>query len=353
MAENNDRRNREQPGRGWDTEAAKDRQEATRRDGEAARLEQEAEALDGRTEGKENARDGLRKIADEAEAAAKEAERLAVEARAAYDACVAALPPECPVTVTDESLISTTDEGDDPRDVGEEEPSYCGPDVTQAYLAALQRVYRRMQQVSDSDKGVYDGTKFLGRNGWRIDQWPNSMPAAGGQSCPTGKCDSSGNSVGQLCYTLFGQCVPGHVLNDIMFGFTADLAYVPTAMQELGAHWAEAHYNLEDKADYPDSVEGYVKAAWRAADPKISQRSYEIGDELAEEWSSDNPMSGSEIDAKIGADWEGFLSELTTAYPWLADCLPCPGGGTFSGWSRDWSRSDWTLEDGTDVTYER
>ena len=52
-------------------------------------------------------------------------------------------------------------------------------------------------------------------------------------------------------------------------------------------------------------------------------------------------------------DWEGFLSELTTAYPWLADCLPCPGGGTFSGWSRDWSRSDWTLEDGTDITYER
>ena len=354
MAENNDRRNREQPGRGWDTEAAKDRQEATRRDAEAARLEQEAAALDGRTEGKENARDGLRKIADEAEAAAKEAERLATEARAAYDACVAALPPECPVTVSDESLISTTDEGDDPRDVGEdEEPSDCGPDVTQAYLAALQRVYRRMQQVSDSDKGFYDGTKFLGRNGWRIDQWPNSMPAAGGQSCPTGKCDSSGNSVGQLCYTLFGQCVPGHVLNDIMFGFTADLAYVPTAMQELGAHWAEAHYNLEDKADYPDTVEGYVKAAWRAADPKISQRSYEIGDELAEEWSSDTPMSGSEIDAKIGADWEGFLSELTTAYPWLADCLPCPGGGTFSGWSRDWSRSDWTLEDGTDITYER
>ena len=350
MADNNDRRNREQPGRGWDAEAAKDRQEATRRDGEAARLAQEAEALDGRTEGKETARDDLRKIADEAEAAAKEAERLAAEARAAYDACVAALPPECPVTVTDESLISTTEGGDDPRDVGEEEePNYCGPDVTQAYLAALQRVYRRMQQVSDSDKGVYDGTKFLGRNGWGIDQWPN----LGGQECPSGKCDSGGNSVGQYCYTLFGQCVPRHVLNDIMFGFTADLVEVPTAMQELGAHWAEAHYNLEDKANYPDSVEGYVKAAWRAADPRISQRSYEIGDEMAEEWSSGNPMSGTEIAAEIKGDWEGFLSELTSVYPWLADCVPCPGGGTFPGWFRDFSRDPWNLEDGSKLTYQR
>jgi hypothetical protein len=54
--------------------------------------------------------------------------------------------------------LGTTTAG--PRGVGAEEPSYCGPDVTLALLAALQRVHRRMKDVPDSNKGPWDGPFF-------------------------------------------------------------------------------------------------------------------------------------------------------------------------------------------------
>jgi hypothetical protein len=156
--------------------------------------------------------------------------------------------------------------------------------------------------------------------------------------------------VGQNCYTLFGHCVPGHVLNDIMYGFTADLVHVPQPIQELGAHYAEAAFNTPDgkAGKYPGTTKGYITGALTFADPEISQASYLIGDELAEEWDAGTPMGGSEIGAKIAKNWEGFIQELTKAYPWLAQCQPCTSGVTFTGWvdTRDWSRAEWKFSDG-------
>lgn len=145
--------------------------------------------------------------------------------------------------------------------------------------------------------------------------------------------------------------MPAHVLNDIMYGFTAELVWVPKQIQELGTHWAEAKYNLPNKDDFTADWVGHLKAIVEFADPEIFQRAYEFGDELAEEWDSGEPMTAKEIEKKLQDDWVGFLEELKKAYPWIGDCQPCPGGPTTSDWGRDWSRDNRTFSDGKELKY--
>ncbi len=240
-------------------------------------------------------------------------------------------------------------------------PHYCGPDVTRAYLAALHRVYRRMSKLPDSEKGPVDGSYFLKRNGWNIDQWPTPeltyLPS--GLSCPSGWCARAGNEKGQSCYMLFGICVPRHVLNDIMLGFTADLAGVPSMMQDVAGHYAESRFNVPGEEHRGHDWKSEARAILMFADPKISQRSYELGDELAEEWGSEfedwftDAPDPKKLNEWINANWVGFKAELAKAYPWLASCQPCPVEATVSDWERDWSRHRWRLADGSDVTYDQ
>jgi len=239
-------------------------------------------------------------------------------------------------------------------------PNYCGPDVTRAYMAALQRVSKRMQGVPDSEKGPLEGARFLERNGWNIDQWPSPetkiLNVAG--ECPSGWCSQSGNEKGQLCYTLFGFCVPRHVLNDIMLGFTADQLGVPFQVQKIAGHFAEARFNIPGEAHRGHDWKSKLRAVAMFADPAISQRSYELGDELSEEWGPEfedwftDAPDPKKMQEWIAGDWAGFLTELKNAYPWLAQCVPCPDPTPLSEWSRDWSRHPWRLADGTTLPWQ-
>ena len=344
MAARNNRRNNQQPDSGWAEEAARDEETAAERDAHADELEAEADRLDGRGEDRLDEADALRQHSQALELAAQNAEALAEAAREAYEECMSQLEKVCP-EYYEEKIAIEIDTGDDPRDVGEDESAYCGPDVTAAYIEAMRLTFERMQNVPDTEKGIYDGFFFLKTNGWGIDQWPtpsvSSLSGSGG-SCPSGPCQSDGNDKGQNCYTLFGQCVPGHVLNDIMYGFVADQVYVPSAVQDVGAHWAEAKFNLPNKDDFTDDIEGHINAVLQFADPAISQRSYELGDELSEEFDWGNEMSADEIQAEIEDGWAGFMDELKSAYPWLEECLPCPEPIVLDGWSRDWSTTPWS-----------
>jgi hypothetical protein len=238
-------------------------------------------------------------------------------------------------------------------------PHYCGPDVTRAYLAALHRVYRRMSKLPDSEKGPKDGSYFLKRNGWNVDQWPDPeiTHLGGGVSCPSGWCAGSGNEKGQSCYTLFGICVPRHVLNDIMLGFTADLVGVPSSMQNIAGHYAESRFNVPGTEHKGHDWKSELRAILLFADPRISQRSYELGDELAEEWAPEfedwftDAPDPKKLNEWINDNWVDFKAELAKAYPWVASCQPCPGEATVSGWFRDWSRHPWRLADGSEVPY--
>lgn len=344
MARRNRQRDARQPDSGWDREAEIDEATAARRDAHAAELEAEADRLEGRSDDRADAAEDLRQHAAALELAAQNAEALARAAREAYEECMSQLEKVCP-TYREEKIAISIDEGDDPRDTGEdeEEPAYCGPDVTAAYIEALRLTHQRMQSVPDSEKGIYDGFYFLKTNGWNIDQWPAPprTQISGGDYCPSGPCDSTGNNVGQYCYTLFGHCVPRHVLNDIMYGFVADQVYVPSVVQDVGAHWAEAKFNLPDKDDFKDGWKGDIKAVLQFADPEISQRSYELGDELSEEFDWGNEMTADEIQAELEDGWVGFMDELKSAYPWLEECVPCPEITEFSGWDPDWSTRPW------------
>jgi len=239
-------------------------------------------------------------------------------------------------------------------------PNYCGPDVTRAYMAALQRVYKRMKGVPDAEKGIKDGSHFLERNGWNIDQWPSPetkiLNVAG--ECPSGWCSQSGNEKGQLCYTLFGFCVPRHVLNDIMLGFTADQLGVPFQVQKIAGHFAESRFNIPGTEHKGHDWKSKLRAIAMFADPAISQRAYELGDELSEEWGPEfedwftDAPDPKKMQEWIAGDWAGFITELKKAYPWLAQCVPCPDPTPLSEWSRDWSRHPWRLADGTTLPWQ-
>jgi len=351
-AKESERRVREFPESGWEESLAYDRKLIAERRAKVEEYERSADALEAAIDGKTKDAGKLRTLIDDTKVAASEARLKAERARLEYEACLAKLPPECKEAVP-EALIAEGD--DDPRDAPEEEepkPSYCGPDVSRAYLAALHRVYTRMQSVSDDDKGPMEGSYFLKRNGWSIDQWP--FPAvrttSKGEECPSKLCQKPGNDVQQHCYKLFGYCVPRHSLNDIMYGFTADLVYVPEEIQDWGGNWAEGHYNSsteEEKKKYSADPAGYLYALWEAPEPEISRRAYRVGDELAEDWDPEDRLSGQEIQELLADGLGDFVKELHKHYAWILDCEDCPEEIVSTQWIRDWSTAAWNLEDGT------
>jgi hypothetical protein len=166
--------------------------------------------------------------------------------------------------------------GDDPRD--EQLPeNVCGPDVTAAYVEALNRAFERLRNLPDTEKGAYDGPFFMDRNGTNIDLVADDIDLGdGGDRCPRGICKRYGN-IQPATVTIAGHCVPAHVSNDILFGFEAYMLDIPWAVAVLGAQYAET-------ASY----------GWHM-EPPTSVGSYALGWGLAKSMSGGETMSEAEL----------------------------------------------------------
>lgn len=267
-----------------------------------------------------------------------------------------------------EPLILLTDEPDD-RFAGEDAgipisndpqppgnaaaaPCYCGPDMTAAYVEALGRVRMRIDALPDSEKGPYDGSWFLHANGSTLDirvapaQVPGAAtvnaPTGEGILCPTGSC-SNLPGPGGTTMSLFGHCLPQHVGNDIMYAFAATLLGMPYGMLVLGGDYAQ--YTAYGSLDPPSSKAAYAIGIDLATLLGASDYSIEKVDPLFHHATYHHPDDS--VPAKIPYQALGFIQRY---YPALANCERCPRDATEPGeLVRDWSRSEWTLNDGSRV----
>lgn len=227
-------------------------------------------------------------------------------------------------------------EEDDPRDVtppNENGPFYCGPDVSQLMLESLQRVQERMKMVPDKDKGLVDSANpidsFLQRNGTNIDQKPDLESFTGSDQCPSGPCAPEGNEYGQICYRLWGYCVPQHVMNEVMFGFVSDQTYVPEVIQWAGGQAHEI------------AARGSMEMATAGA-------AYHVGDEISEEMSDDGSVSEDFLKERM----EELMKTVNEDYPRIHECEPCPDASSPTEWDADFSTRDWFLHDGRKLLIE-
>ncbi|HET6618135.1 MAG TPA: hypothetical protein VFH69_10025 [Gemmatimonadota bacterium] len=239
-------------------------------------------------------------------------------------------------------------DGSDPRDEDLPE-NVCGPDVTAAYVEALKRAFDRLQRLSDAEKGAYDGPMFMDRNGTNIDLVADDIDLEdGGERCPRGLCKQYGD-IRNASVTLAGHCVPGHVSNDILFGFEAYMLDIPWAVAVLGAQYAET-------SSY----------GWHF-EPPTSIASYSIGWGLAKSMSGGTPMTEAELQSQLEstkvaqprrlggvlayyADSHTLLEWVAQIEPYVLDCAPCPEPCE-SGFQKDGTKADWTLSDGSKVSY--
>jgi hypothetical protein len=225
-----------------------------------------------------------------------------------------------------------------------QEGNLCGPDVSADYIAALQRAYRRFQALPDSERGFYDGIGFLYRNGVSIDMRarPPRPPGSeqnednqGNVLCPRGVC-AGNNPTGQKTLMLGGVCLPEHVGNDIMYGFTAAMLDVPWKVLVAGGH---AHQLL----------------AYGGLDPAASHAAYAFGVTLAEHLRAGGTLSPSTLaelmlrtdfyTAQTGMRWKNPIEAIYGEYEWLNLCRPCTSPSC--GLLRDFTKSSWSLDDGT------
>lgn len=219
-------------------------------------------------------------------------------------------------------------------------PCYCGPDMTEAYVAALKRVRDRIDALPDSEKGIWDGIQFLLSNAGSIDERvrPARKPGAGDETsdwlCPTGVCADLPGTGGSTM-SLFGHCLPQHVGNDIMYGFVATLLGVPWAIQTAGGYYAEY-------------------ASYGSIDPPQSRSAYKIGNYIAD--LSAEEITVDNVQRQFEQAWRfrelgGSLNAIEQAYTALDQCATCPADYIEPGQLlRDWSKSEWTLNDGSKVS---
>ncbi|MCR9105759.1 MAG: hypothetical protein NXI15_10740 [Gammaproteobacteria bacterium] len=252
--------------------------------------------------------------------------------------------------------------------------SYCGPDVTDGFLEALELIAARIQALPDTNKGTLDGLAFMLANGQdmdylpRLDFWQGNNP-----NCPNNRCASS-----DPCFTLFDTCVPRHVLSDTLYGFAVGM--VGLHRQEAVAGGAYAEYNKR-------SGDGWLAAAKAAlediggpaSDMKENPASvgaYYFGHSIAVAVESgklggegNTPVSGMKPDdVKEEGDalstFDRYIKpSMNQAYAWMKDCKTCPDTTPLYtyGWvqgifakRKDWSRMSWTIkgEDGEDMVQE-
>lgn len=206
-----------------------------------------------------------------------------------------------------------------PRSEPKPTPGVCGPDVTDAYLRELALVWMRIQRLKGDEKGIYDGTAFLERNGMSVDATPAALP----DECPLGPCAGEGTERKQPCFMLFGVCTPRHVFNDLLFGVLGEGLGVPLTIQQLGGHYADI-------------------VNYGALDPYTSQKAYEMGGALADLLDSDDVITRALVEEET--DWLDFVEVIRREYPFTADCIPCPNP-TPGRILKSFARADWKLED--------
>jgi hypothetical protein len=236
------------------------------------------------------------------------------------------------------------------------EPCYCGADMSEDYVAALRRARERIDQLSNDEKGPWDGAWFLSRNAGSMDErvrpvYKTGAPPAGDDAaaganwlCPSGPCANLPGAGGGTMM-LFGVCLPQHVGNDIMYGYVSYLLDVPPDIQNAGGHWAQ------------------LNSTYSSWDPPVSRAAYSIGRNLASgldgksDWTNFNVgnagrlfngapfFTGNEITTPVRR--HKAVDFIRETYPALANCPACAVQPGHIG--RDWTKSGWTLSDETRV----
>jgi hypothetical protein len=298
LAKKNWERDATYPGTGWDYWARQAEQDAERRDAHADELEREIVRLCGDTARQEDRVQELQEAIERARAEAAKAQAEADKAWAAYQACLAALPSECPSPITGSLLyagsVTIFDDDGEPHDVDPFDPkaAICGPDVTEHVLELLDRIIDDFDNAKPAAKAeacnnIVDPTPdqnlvLIGNYAWDIG------PLSPGRA-PTkhDKPDPKENSfwfegISPICaqprrypcgptVEFLGECVHSQVLNYIQWGLMNELCDQPM----LGDFWhfsraygtlSPAHYDAQ--VTISDLGATYVRARRRHdADP--------------------------------------------------------------------------------------
>lgn len=211
----------------------------------------------------------------------------------------------------------------------------CGPDITSAFFGRLRAMSTRLAALSDAEKGTFDGTMFLARNGANIDFEVNAIRnPASSKVCPTQSCEGDGFV---STVTLCGRCVMSHVDNDIQYGVVAEALRVPVQVQIAGA--AGWDLFMRGGIDPPASVAAYALgnalARTLAANPTASNTT------LCGALTSTTYRTVTFTDVPV-AD---IFSEELTGFG-KDSCQPCRHGCPEILVRKDFSGQSWSLDRG-------
>lgn len=231
--------------------------------------------------------------------------------------------------------------GETPADI-----CYCGPDMGAALTAGIARVHQRVRDLPDSEKGAFDGPLFMNRNADAFDAVPAPRykpgvdPAevtdrAAALLCPSGHCIKI--EAGQSTFWLAGRCLPRHMSNEILAAFVAAGLEVPFGVFQQGANMRELVNN--------HGLEGTAPVA-----------AYQAGYALHDAIDDSGSLTQAQVEQIVGDSLESSLfgyfhtyTWILKEYPTLAHCQKCPDEtpGAYGG--KDFTRHQWTLDDGTKV----
>lgn len=195
----------------------------------------------------------------------------------------------------------------------------CGPDVTENYVASLNRVISRLRGIGDPDtlpRGA--GLDFMARNGVSMAYRPFpklGVSVPGG--CPCQKCTDT--------VTIDDTCVPAHFTGDLVFGICAGWFSVDKTLLTFGgvaAKWV--HYPM---VGLPDT---------RVAE-RLWELGYGIGNRAYRAHKARRPA-----EAKVT---RADLAQAVAAIPgaWRRDCDPCPDPGPAKA-PIDFAYAEWAWE---------
>ena len=239
---------------------------------------------------------------------------------------IVATDPEAPTSVVAGSVPAGTE--------------YCGPDVTDIFFDRMRVMVQRLAALPDSEKGLFDGTLFLARNGTNMDFEVGAVRDPQGNAvCPTQQCRGIGFT---STFTLCGQCMMTHIDNDIEFGVVAQLLGVPRSVQLAGAH----AWDLWQR---------------QALDPLPSQAAYLVGNVLGAVLSGMPQIPNSQLCALLGAvSLRTGVLTYSNAYAMMRGelaafgkgaCQPCPYGCPEVLIQKDFATQPWGLDNGGQAVY--
>lgn len=232
-------------------------------------------------------------------------------------------------------------------------PCYCGPDMTAAYIEAIKRVHDRIDALPDSEKGAWDGVWFLDKNGGSLDVRVRPVPMprqatdpnnpSTAMLCPSGPCANLPGLEGPTM-SLFGICLAEHIGNDIMYGYVASRLGLPDQIADAGAHYNQYMSYGGFEPDTSHAAYDIARNIATLEDAEFTEQN--VGDLFRSARYTRHFQTTSK---GVGA-WDKYpaVDFIRQSYPALADCPRCPTDATQPGTIlRDWSRSAWTLEDGS------